>query len=130
QTLVRLLAYSYTAPRPDPEKRLVVGLGIGLMKTVALLAESAARRPAGPTHPGVNGGVSVTAPRHAAAVARRGSSPRVLVERLGELAKRAGELDQIDQRISNATGLLQALAERAEESLHPTATTPRVLADA
>jgi hypothetical protein len=119
QTLVRLLGYSYMVQRPDPEKRLAVGLGIGLMKTVAFLAESAARRPAGPTHPGVNAGMSFTALRDAAPLPHSASTRRVLVERLKELSKRAGELDQLDSRIAGATGLLQSLAQRAEASLCP-----------
>src|SRR5690349_17253547 len=116
---------------PDPEKRLVVGLGIGLMQAVALLAESAARRPAAPTHPDCNGGMSFTTLRDAAPLPRGSSTRRVFVERLRELSKRAGELDQIDPRLAYATGLLQSLAQRAEGSFRLTSAQPqRVLAEA
>jgi hypothetical protein len=114
QTVVRLLGYSYNLPSGDPEKRLAVGLGVGLMKAVTFLAESAARRPAGPTHPDCNGGMSFTALRDAAPLPHGASTRRLFVERLQELSKRAGEMDQVDPRLSDATGVLQSLAQRAE----------------
>jgi hypothetical protein len=42
------------------------------------------------------------------------STRRLFVERLQELSKRAGELDQIDPRLSDATGVLQSLVQRSE----------------
>ena len=43
----------------------------------------------------------------------------------------ADELDQIDPRLSHAAGLLQSLAQRAEDSFSPkSAPAPRVLAEA
>jgi len=114
QTVLRLLGYSYNVPSPDAEKRLAVGLGIGLMKAVTFLAESAARRPSGPSTPDCNGGMSFTALRDAAPLPHGTSTRRLFVERLQELSKRAGELDQVDPRLSHAAGLLQGLAQRAE----------------
>jgi len=113
QTMLRLIAYSYAVPGPDPEKSLAVDLGIDLMKVMTLLGESAARRPAGPSNPGCNAGVSFTALRDTAPLPRVASTRRYFVERMAELAKGAGKLDQSDMRVARATGLLKALAVRA-----------------
>ena len=55
--------------------------------------ESAARRPAGPSNPGCNAGVSFTALRDAAPLPYAASSRRFFVERLAELAEGAANLD-------------------------------------
>lgn len=114
QTMLRLIAYSYGVPSPHAEKTLAVDLGIDLMKALTLLGESAARRPAGPSNPGCNAGVSFTALRDTAPLPRGASSRRFFVERIAELAKGAARLDQSDQRIARAAGLLKALAARAK----------------
>src|SRR5450432_1340922 len=56
--MLRLLAYSYLAPRPMPEKVLAVDLSLGLMRAVTLWAERAVRLPAGPSNPHCNAGMS------------------------------------------------------------------------
>ncbi len=114
QTMLRLLAYSYAVPSPSAEKSLAVDLGIDLMKAMTLLAESAARRPAGPSNPHCNAGISFTALRDAAPLPRSASSRRFFVERVAELAKGASKLDQNDMRVARAAGLLKALAVRAQ----------------
>lgn len=114
QTMLRLLGYAYVAPGPSPEKSLAVDLGIDLMKALTLLGESAARRPAGPSNPNCNAGVSFTALRDSGVLPRGKSSRRFFVERIAELAKGAAKLDQKDQRVARAAGLLKALAARAE----------------
>ncbi len=70
--MLRLLAYSYTLRRPVPQKALCVDLAMGLMRAATLLAERAARLPAGPSNPGVQRRHVVhRAPRRRAAAARR-----------------------------------------------------------
>jgi CDGSH-type Zn-finger protein/uncharacterized Fe-S cluster protein YjdI len=115
QLMLRLIAYAYGVEGPHPEKALAVDLSRELMRAVALLGESAARRPAGPSHPECNAGVSFTALRDAAPLPRGSSSRRFFSERLGELADGAGKLDQNDARVVRAAKLLRALADRGEK---------------
>lgn len=114
QTMLRLLAYSYTLHGPGGEKGFAVDLSIDLMKAMTLLAESAARRPAGPSNPNCNAGMSFTALRDAAPLLPSASTRRFFTERVHELAKYANRLDQNDSRLARAAGLLKALAVRAE----------------
>lgn len=114
QTMLRLLAYAYTLKGPSREKGLAVDLAIDLMKAMTLLAESAARRPAGPSNPGCNAGMSFTALRDAAPLPRSPSTRRFFAERMQELAKHAARLDGSDLRIARATRLLDTLASRAQ----------------
>jgi CDGSH-type Zn-finger protein/uncharacterized Fe-S cluster protein YjdI len=114
QTMLRLMAYSYAVPSPDPEKAFAVDLAIDLMKALTLLGESAARRGAGPSNPHCNAGVSFTALRDAGMLLRGASSRRFFVERMGQLAKGAARLDLNDHRVARAEGLLKALATRAK----------------
>jgi len=114
QTMLRLIAYSYSVPGPSTEKSLTVDLGIDLMKAMTMLAESAARRPAGPSNPGCNAGMSFTALRDSAPFPQGASARRFFAERMNELSKYAGRLDQADMRIARASGLLKALAARAQ----------------
>jgi CDGSH-type Zn-finger protein/uncharacterized Fe-S cluster protein YjdI len=130
QTMLRLLAYSYAVPGPSAEKSLAVDLAIDLMKAMSLLGESAARRPSGSVS-GCNAGVSFTALRDAGQLPRGAGSRRFFTERMAELAKGAGKLDQNDQRVARAAGLLKALAARArrfeeiaDAPAAPTAATP------
>ncbi len=51
QLMLRLIGYAYGVPSPSAEKSLAVDLGIDLMKALAMLGESAARRPAGKDNP-------------------------------------------------------------------------------
>lgn len=114
QTMLRLLAYSYVVPGPSPEKSLAVDLAIDIMKAFTMLGESAARRPSG-SRTGCNAGVSFTALRDSAALPREAASRQFFVERVAELVKGAERLDQTDQRVARATGLLKALAVRARQ---------------
>lgn len=114
QTMLRLLGYSYVVPGPSPEKALAVDLAVDIMKAFAMLGESAARRPSG-SRSGCNAGVSFTALRDAAPFPHAASSRRFFVERMAELVKGAERLDQNDQRVARATGLLRALAVRARQ---------------
>lgn len=114
QTMLRLIGYSYSVPSGDPEKGLAVDLGIDLMKALTLLGESAARRPAGPSNPNCNAGVSFTALRDAAPLPRGAAARFYFMERLDELAAGAAKLDQKDMRVARAAGLLKALATRAK----------------
>lgn len=114
QTMLRLLAYSYSVHGPSTEKSLAVDLGIDLMKAMTLLAESAARRPAGASNPGCNAGMSFTALRDSAPFPQGASARRFFAERMSELSKHAGRLDQTDTRVARAAGLIKALAVRAQ----------------
>lgn len=113
QTMLRLLAYSYNVPGPSAEKSLAVDLAIDLMKAMTLLGESAARRPSGSVK-GCNAGVSFTALRDSGILPRGAAARRFFVERMAELEKGAWRLDQSDQRLARAAGLLRALAARAK----------------
>jgi CDGSH-type Zn-finger protein/uncharacterized Fe-S cluster protein YjdI len=115
QLMLRLIGYAYVVESPSAEKSLAVDLGIDLMKALAMLGESAARRPAGKDNPDCNAGVSFTALRDAAPFPRGASSRRFFVERMAELADGAAKLDQNDPRVARAAGLLGALAVRARK---------------
>jgi CDGSH-type Zn-finger protein/uncharacterized Fe-S cluster protein YjdI len=108
-----LLAYSYTLRRPIPQKGLCVDLAIGLMHAATLLAERAARLPAGPSNPACNAGMSFTALRDAAPVLPGESANRFFIERLGELAAAATHLAQGgDKRAVSASRMISNLADR------------------
>ncbi len=130
QTMLRLIAYSYSVHGPNPEKNLAVDLGIDLMKAMTLLGESAARRPAGPSNPGCNAGMSFTALRDSAPFVQGASARRFFAERMTELSKYAGRLDQSDMRVARAAGLIKALALRAQRFSEMTTATPTVANDA
>jgi CDGSH-type Zn-finger protein/uncharacterized Fe-S cluster protein YjdI len=115
QLMLRLIGYAYVVPSPHAEKNLAVDLGIDLMKAMTMLGESAARRPAGKDNPNCNAGVSFTALRDSAPLPRGASTRRFFVERMAELARGAERLDQNDQRLARAAGLLKALAVRAQK---------------
>ena len=124
QLMLRLIAYTYSVPGPDPEKGLAVDLGVDLMKAMSLLGESAARRPAGPSNPGCNAGVSFTALRDAAPLPHAASSRRFFTERLNELADGAAKLDLTDARLAQAAKLLRDLADRATKQFAAMKTPP------
>jgi len=86
QVMLRLLAYSYTVARPNPDKALVIELSLALMRAMTLLGEHAARIPAGPSNPHCNAGMSFTALRDASPVLPGPSAARFFIERLTEIA--------------------------------------------
>lgn len=111
--MLRLLAYSYTLRRPVSQKALCVDLAMGLMRASTLLAERAARLPAGPSNPGCNAGMSFTALRDAAPMLPGESANRYFVERLGELAAAAANLAESgDVRAINASRVIADLMKR------------------
>ena len=113
--MLRLLAHSYLVTRPLPEKTLAVDLSMGLMRAVTLLAERAARLPAGPSNPGCNAGMSFTALRDAASLPPGASTRRFFSERLHEMAEAADALAQNgDPRVLSAARIVRELAEHAE----------------
>ncbi len=113
--MLRLLAYAYTIPRPDPEKGLVVDVAMGLMRAFTPLAEHAARLPAGPSNPDCHAGVSFTALRDAAAFTPSAGARHALLERLSELLAAAEQLALAgDARPERARRLLANAKERAE----------------
>ena len=112
--MVRLLAYSYTLRRPVPQKALCIDLAIGLMHAATILAERAARLPAGPSNPGCNAGMSFTALRDAAPMLPGESANRYFIERLGEIAAVAAHLAECGEaRAVSASRVIVDLAKRA-----------------
>jgi len=123
--MLRLLAYSYSVPRPTPEKSLAVDLATGLMRAVTLLAERAARLPAGPSNPDCNAGMSFTALRDAASLPPGASTRRFFAERLAELALAADALAKNgDPRVIDAARIIAELAGRAERGFAAAASMP------
>jgi CDGSH-type Zn-finger protein/uncharacterized Fe-S cluster protein YjdI len=110
--MIRLIAYSYGVPRPAPAKAAAVDLGIGLMQAMTLLAERAARLPAGPSNPECHAGVTFVALRDAAGFPPGVGAHRFFIERLAELAKGAATVQTEDSRTSRAARLLNELATR------------------
>jgi CDGSH-type Zn-finger protein/uncharacterized Fe-S cluster protein YjdI len=115
--MTRLIAYSYGVARPAPEKAVAVDLGVGLMKAVTLLAERAARLPAGPSNPECHAGVTFVALRDAAGFPPGVAARRFFSERLAELAKAASSLGDADERTRRSARLLEELAARARRDL-------------
>jgi CDGSH-type Zn-finger protein/uncharacterized Fe-S cluster protein YjdI len=90
-----------------------VDLAMGLMRASTLLAERAARLPAGPSNPGCNAGMSFTALRDAAPMLPGESANRYFIERLGELAGAAAHLAEGgDARAVSASRVIADLAKR------------------
>ena len=111
--MLRLLAYTYAVPA-GPEKALAVELAIGLMHAVSVLAERAARLPAGPSNPHCNAGVSFIALRDAAALPPGAGARRFFVERFDQLAGAAqGMRDDGDSRTIAAATMLAGLSRKA-----------------
>src|SRR4029079_6253628 len=100
--MLRLIAYSYVVPRPDPEKALAVDLAVGLMRAVTPLGERAARLPAGPSNPGSNAGMLFVVPRDPAPLPRGSAARRFFMERLQELADGAVRIKDTDARAGAA----------------------------
>jgi CDGSH-type Zn-finger protein/uncharacterized Fe-S cluster protein YjdI len=115
--MCRMIAYSYSVPRPAPAKAVAIDLGIGLMKAMTLLAERAARLPAGPSNPECHAGVTFVALRDSAAFPPGAAAHRFFSERLAELARGAATLDNRDKRTDAAARLLESLADRARRDL-------------
>jgi CDGSH-type Zn-finger protein/uncharacterized Fe-S cluster protein YjdI len=113
QTMLRLLAHAYVLPSPRADKAGAVDLGIGLMKAMVLLAESAVRHPAGPSNPGCRAGMSFTALRDSAPLGAGGSARRFFRERCDELAAHVRGLAALDDRLARAAALLEGLAADA-----------------
>jgi CDGSH-type Zn-finger protein/uncharacterized Fe-S cluster protein YjdI len=112
--MLRLLAYSYAVPSPEPEKSLAVDLALGLMRAVTCLAERAARLPIGPSHPNCNAGVTFSALRDASGIPRGPAARRLFVERFSEILAGAERISSDgDARTSRAVRLLSDLNKRA-----------------
>ena len=119
--MVRLLAYSYSVPRPAPAKAVALDLGIGLMAAMTLLAERAARLPAGPSNPECHAGVTFVVLRDSAPFPAGAAAHRFFIERLDELAKGAATVTTEEVRTSRAARLLSDLAARAHRDLEAAA---------
>ncbi len=113
--MLRLIAYSYVIPRPLSEKTLAVDLALGLMRAMTLLAERAARMPAGASYPEVNAGMSFSALRDAAPFPPGKGARAFFVERLSEMALVANKLAKGgDERMLAAARLFEQLRARGE----------------
>ncbi len=124
--MLRLVAHSYSIVGPNPEKALVVDLGVTLMRSVTLLGERAARLPAGPSNPDCNAGMSFTALRDSAPLPSGISARRFFTERLNELAAVAQGLAgaDSDERMTGAAARIADLAARAEREFARIAAAP------
>jgi CDGSH-type Zn-finger protein/uncharacterized Fe-S cluster protein YjdI len=112
--MLRLLGYAYNVRGPHPEKSLAIDLSTGLMRAMTMLAERAARLPAGPANPGCNAGMSFTALRDAAPLPQGRAARRLFIERFERLSMAADALRSIgDARITAAADQLAALSKRA-----------------
>ena len=112
--MLRLIAYSFAVPRPNPEKALVIDLAMGLMRAVTKLGERTARLPAGPSHPNCNAGMSFAALRDAAPFPHGPAARYFFLERLVELASATKTLgDGGDARMIAASRILADLVKRA-----------------
>lgn len=113
--MLRLLAHAYAVSRPSPEKALAIDLSLGLMRAMTLLAERAARLPAGPSNPDRNAGMSFAVLRDTAPLPPGPGARRFFTERLHEIAEAAGILAECgDARTVQASRYLSDLAQRAE----------------
>lgn len=123
--MLRLLAYSFVIPRPQPEKALAVDLAVGLMHAVTFLAERAARLPAGPSNPHCNAGMTFSTLRDAASLPPGNAARRFFIERFSELAAAARKLDRLgDERTGSAARHIGLLATRAERGFMDAAAAP------
>jgi CDGSH-type Zn-finger protein/uncharacterized Fe-S cluster protein YjdI len=116
--MLRLLAYAYCLRRTDPAKSATIGLGIGLMRAIAPLAQHAARLPAGPSNPVCHAGMSFTTLRDTAALPQGASAGNFFSERLAELAEAAARLaaGAESARPADAAAKLEALASHARRT--------------
>lgn len=122
--MLRLLAEVYALPSSDDDKLLYLGTAIGLMQALTVLAERAARLPAGASNSHCNAGVSFTALRDTASFPPGASARRYYVERMEELGVAAQAIDQSDPRCQRAAKLLHDLVGRLRDAPTPKAVTP------
>ena len=117
--MLRFLAYAYSlSSNRNADKSLVLDIGIGLMRAMALLGEQAARLPAGPSNPNCNAGVSFTALRDAASFPVSAAAEAFFVDRLRELETAANKLaENTLPRCERAAALIAQLTRQAESRL-------------
>ena len=121
--MLRLIGYAYGLRGPSEEKSLVVDLAIGLMHAAGLLAERAARLPAGPSNPDCHAGMSFTALRDAAPLPPGRAAWNFFAERIAQLAEAgAAKSATEDSRVRDAADHLAKLSRRAKLGLELAAT--------
>ncbi len=124
--MLRLLGYAYGLRAPNREKTFAVDLSIGLMHAAGLLAQRAARLPAGPSNPTRHAGMSFTALRDAAPLPPGRAARGFFIERMAELAAVAAALrGHADPRARGAAELLAALSKRAAREFATADAPPR-----
>jgi CDGSH-type Zn-finger protein/uncharacterized Fe-S cluster protein YjdI len=112
--MLRLLGYAYGLRSPSREKAFAVDLSVGLMHAAGLLAQRAARLPAGPSNPDCHAGMSFTALRDAAPLPPGRAARHFFIERMGQLAAVGAALrGHADPRARAAAELLASLSRRA-----------------
>lgn len=123
--MVRLLGYTYGLKGPSREKTFAVDLGIGLMRAAGLLAQRAARLPAGPSNPHCHAGMSFTALRDTAPLPAGRAARNFFIERMGQLAAVGAALHgHVDPRARSAADLLASLSKRAAREFETANATP------
>lgn len=112
--MLRLLGYAYGLRSPSKEKTFAVDLAIGLMRAAGLLAQRAARLPAGPSNPDCHAGMSFTALRDTAPLPPSRAARNFFIERMGQLAAVGAAMrGHVDPRARSAAELLASLSKRA-----------------
>jgi CDGSH-type Zn-finger protein/uncharacterized Fe-S cluster protein YjdI len=112
--MLRLLGYAYGLRGPSEEKTLAVDLAIGLMQAAGLLAQRAARLPAGPSNPDCHAGMSFTTLRDAAPLPQGRAARNFFIERMAQLAEAGAAIRATDDpRAQSAADHLASLWRRA-----------------
>lgn len=123
--MLRLLAHAYHLRRPAPAKQLVIDLALALMRAMTIVAERAARLPAGPSNPGCNAGMSFTVLRDVSPLPEGPSAARFFTERFEQLVASAAKLVG-EPRMDRAHRMLVDAAARAARGFAQAATAPAV----
>lgn len=115
--MLRLMAHAYLVPSGDPNKTLVLDIGVGLMRALSPLGEYAARLPAGPSNPGCHAGVTFVTLRDSAALPPGAASHRFFTERLEQLATTAALLAEksAEPCVAQAARVLADLHHKAAQ---------------
>jgi CDGSH-type Zn-finger protein/uncharacterized Fe-S cluster protein YjdI len=112
--MLRLLGYAYSLRGPSKEKTLAVDLAIGLMQGAGLLAQRAARLPAGPSNPDCHAGMSFTTLRDAAPLPQGRAARNFFIERMTQLAEAGAAIQATDDpRVQSAADHFASLRRRA-----------------
>ena len=108
--LLRILVQSFarSGPAAAADRAPLLDVSFTLMHVLAAAGAALARRPAGPTHPGVNAGMTFTMLRGVEPLLGGKVEQALIRERLGALAAAAAALADIGERFGGELGVLAA----------------------